>query len=94
LGRYTQKKDVPVMTEQPSAVAPANLIEALLALFSPLPAEASAAEQIMWHEGRARLLTDVAAFVDTPEAHAAAAGAWRECRGLIRYNAAGTELAR
>jgi hypothetical protein len=81
------------MTEQPSAVTPANLTEALLALFSPLPAEASAAEQIMWHEGRARLLTDVAAFVDTPEAHAAA-GAWRECSRLVRYHSDRTELAR
>jgi hypothetical protein len=82
------------MTEQLSEVTtPADLTAALLALFSPLPADASAAEQIVWHEGRARLLTDVAAFVDTPEAHAAAADAWHECSRLVHYSSDGTELA-
>jgi hypothetical protein len=72
------------MTEQPSPVPAADMVAALLRNLPEPPSNGSAAELIMWHEYRARLLTDVAAVVGTAEAHALAADAWRGSRQVLR----------
>jgi hypothetical protein len=89
-----QRKDIVVMTEQPSPVTSADMATALLDQVPARPPDASAAELTMWHEVRARLMTDIAGVVDTPEAHAAAADARRACLRLVRQSYERTEAAR
>ena len=72
-----ERKDIVIMTEQSSPVTPADMATALLDQVPARPPDVSAAELTMWHKVRARLLTDSADVVDTPEAHAAAADARR-----------------
>lgn len=72
------------MADQPATVSPADITAALLGQVPPLPGDASPAEQLAWHEGRARMLADIAVVTDTPKAHLAAADAWHECSLLAR----------
>ncbi len=82
------------MTGQPSRVSPAE-ISALLDTARTLHAAAPLAEQLAYHERKARLLSRVAADLDTADAHLAAAEAWHQCRDLAarQYNSS-TEVAR
>jgi len=82
------------MTEQPSRVTPDDIGAALLERLPPFPTGASVAERLAWFEARARLLTGIAAVVDTPDAHAAAADAWRECGRLAQNRPGGTGAVR
>jgi hypothetical protein len=79
------------MTDQPATVTAADITTVLLGQIPDLADDASPAEQLAWHEGRARLLNDIAAATDTPKAHLAAADAWHECSLLARRIHAGTE---
>jgi hypothetical protein len=79
------------MTDQPATVSPADIATVLLGQVPPLPEDASLSDQLTWHEGRARLLTDIAVVTDTPKAHLAAADAWHECSLLARRIYSGTE---
>ena len=73
-----------MMTDQPSRVTPAE-ISALLDQARRLIAEgASLADQIAYHERKACLLAQVAATLDTPEAHQVAADAWHQAAMLAR----------
>jgi hypothetical protein len=72
------------MTDQPSRVTPGE-ISALLDQARRLIAEdASLADRIAYHERKARLLSRIAASLDTPEAHQVAADAWHYVRVLAR----------
>ena len=63
------------MASQPSRVTPAE-ISALLDTARNLSADAPLAERLAYHERKARLLSRVAADLDTADAHLAAAEAW------------------
>jgi len=79
------------MTEQPATVTAADITAVLLGQVPDLADDASPAERLAWHEGRARLLSDIAVVTDTPKAYLAAADAWRECSLLARRMYTGTE---
>jgi kynureninase len=79
------------MTDQPATVSAAEMAEVLLANFPPLPSDTSAAEQITWHELRARLLADIAAVIGARDAQLAAPNAWRQRNQLARHLCSGTE---
>jgi len=79
------------MTEQPTTVTAADITSVLLGQVPALADDASPAEQLAWHEGRARLLSDIAAVTDTPKAHLVAADAWHECSLVARQIYCGTE---
>jgi hypothetical protein len=72
-----------MMTDQPSRVTPAE-ISALLDQARHLTRESPLADQIDYHERKARLLSRVAATLDTPEAHQVAADAWHYVGMLAR----------
>jgi hypothetical protein len=72
-----------MMTDQPSRVTPGE-ISALLDQARGLTRESPLADQIAYHERKARLLSRVAATLDTPEAHQVAADAWHYVGQLAR----------
>jgi hypothetical protein len=79
------------MADQPARVTPAE-ISALLDTARQLSPAAPLAEQIVYHERKASLLSRVAADLGTAEAHLAAADAWHYLSSLCRADAlAGTE---
>ncbi len=70
-----------MMTDQPRRVTPAEISELLATM--PMPGSfPSLGAQIAWHERKASLLSRIAAYLDTPEAHAAAAEAWDQLAAL------------
>lgn len=71
------------MTDQPARVSHAD-VTALLAEMANLPPDAPLAERLAWHERKARLLSRIAATVDTSEAYGEAAAAWHQCGRLSR----------
>jgi hypothetical protein len=71
------------MTDQPSRVTPAEISD-LLDQARRLDRDASLADQIAFHERKARLLSRVAASLDTVEAHQVAAEAWHYAGMLAR----------
>jgi hypothetical protein len=71
------------MADQPARVTPGE-ISALLDHARRLGSAASLAEQIAYHERKARLLSRVAASLDTPEAYRVAADAWQYVAQLAR----------
>jgi hypothetical protein len=70
-----------MMTDQPSRVTTGE-ISTLLDQARNLPADAPVSEQIAYHENKARLLSRIAADLDTAEAHLVAADAWHYARDL------------
>jgi hypothetical protein len=72
-----------MMTDQPARITP-DEISALLDQASGLTSESALADQIAYHERKARLLSRIAATVDTPEAHRVAADAWHYVGTLAR----------
>lgn len=81
------------MTGQPSRVTPAE-ISALLDAARNLHTDAPLAEQMAYHERKARLLSRVAADLDTADAHLTAAEAWHQARDLAARQHDPTEVAR
>lgn len=71
------------MREQPARVVAAD-ITALLRDMPGIKSETSLADQLAWHERKARLLNQIAASLDTPEAYQVAAEAWHQCGQLAR----------
>ena len=71
------------MTDQPARVTPGE-ISALLDQARGLTRESPLADQIVYHERKASLLSRIAATLDTPEAHQVAADAWHYARLLAR----------
>jgi hypothetical protein len=71
------------MTDQPSRVTPAEISD-LLGQAHGLTRESPLADQIAYHERKARLLSRIAATLDTPEAHQMAADAWHYVGVLAR----------
>jgi len=69
------------MTGQPSRVTPAE-ISALLDTARNLSRDTPLSERVAFHERKARLLSRIAADLDTSDAYLAAAGAWQQCRDL------------
>ena len=69
------------MTGQPSRVTPAE-ISALLDTARNLSRDTPLSERLAFHERKARLLSRIAADLDTSEAYLAAAEAWQQCRDL------------
>jgi hypothetical protein len=73
-----------MMADQPARVTPGE-ISALLDQVRRLIAEgASLADQIIYYERKAGLLSRIAATLDTPEAHQVAADAWHHVGKLAR----------
>ena len=72
-----------MMTDQPARVTPAE-ISALLDQARGLTRESPLADQIAYYERKARLLSRIAASVDTAEAHQVAADAWHYAGQLAR----------
>ena len=70
-----------MMTDQPSRVTPAEICD-LLRSMAGLSHDPPLGEQIAWHERKAILLSRIAADLDTPEAHAAAADSWDQLAAL------------
>jgi hypothetical protein len=70
-----------MMTDQPARVTPAEISD-LLRSMAGLSHDTPLGEQIAWHERKAVLLSRIAADLDTPEAHAAAAEAWDQLAAL------------
>jgi hypothetical protein len=70
-----------MMTDQLSRVTPGE-ISALLDQARNLSKDAPLDEQIGYHENKARLLSRIAADLDTAEAYLVAADAWHYVRGL------------
>jgi hypothetical protein len=71
------------MTDQPARVTPAEISE-LLDQACGLTRESSLADQIVYHERKASLLSRIAATLDTPEAHQVAADARHYAGQLAR----------
>lgn len=71
------------MTDQPARVTPAD-ITALLREMSALTPDTPLADQLAWHQRKARLLNQIAASLDTRTAYLAAAEAWHQCGQLAR----------
>ena len=71
------------MTDQPSRVTPAEM-SALLDQARALARDAALADQIAYHERKARLLSLIAARLDTAEAQQVAADAWHQVGLLAR----------
>jgi hypothetical protein len=71
------------MTDQPARVTPAE-ISALLDQARRLTHDAPLDDRIAYHERKARLLSRVAAHLDTAEAHQVAADAWHQVGTLAR----------
>jgi hypothetical protein len=72
-----------MMTGQPSRVTPAEIVD-LVASALAMDRQATLDEQIAYHERKARLLSRVAADLDTAEAHLVAAEAWQYASQLAR----------
>jgi hypothetical protein len=72
-----------IMTDQPARVTPGE-ISALLDQARRLTRDAPLADRIAHHERKARLLSRVAAHLDTAEAHRVAADAWHQVGMLAR----------
>jgi len=70
-------------TDQPARVSAAD-IAALLRDMAALRPDTPLAEQLAWHERKARLLSQIAASLDTAEAYLAASEAWHQCGQLAR----------
>jgi hypothetical protein len=70
-----------MMTDQPARVTPAEISDLLRSMAGLSPGTPSG-EQIAWHERKAALLSRIAADLDTPAAHAAAAEARDQLAGL------------
>lgn len=71
------------MAEQPARVTPAD-ITALLRDMAGITPDTPLTDQLAWHERKARLLNQIAASLDTPEAYQVAAEAWHQCGQLAR----------
>jgi hypothetical protein len=70
-----------MMTDEPSRVTPAD-ISTLLTAVRALTPDAPLGEQIAYFERKARLLSEIAADLDTPDAYAVAADAWDQVAAL------------
>ncbi len=79
------------MPDQPSRVTPAEISD-LLDHVRQLPACATLADQIAYHEHKASLLSRIAADLDTAEAHEVAAQAWHHLADLARRADAQAEV--
>jgi hypothetical protein len=71
------------MTTQPSRVTPADIRD-LLDHAIAMSSGATLDEQIAYYERKARLLSRIAADLDTAEAHVVAADAWHYASELAR----------
>jgi hypothetical protein len=70
-------------TDQPAHVGAAD-IAALLRDMAALTPETPLRMQLAWHERKARLLSQIAAAIDTADAYLAASEAWHQCSQLAR----------
>jgi predicted outer membrane protein len=73
-----------IMTDQPARVTPGEISELLDHARQMISGVASLDEQIAYHQRKANLLSQVAADLDTPEAHQVAADAWHYLGSLCR----------
>ncbi len=71
------------MAEQPASVTPAD-ITALLRDMAAITPDTPLADQLAWHERKARLLNQLAASLDSPAAYQVAAEAWHQCGQLAQ----------
>ena len=69
------------MTDQPARVTPAEISDLLDQARQLIPG-ADLTDLIAYHEQKARLLSRIAADLDTTEAHEVAADAWHHVRTL------------
>jgi hypothetical protein len=83
------------MTDQPARVTPGEISDLLDHARQLISGGASPEEQIAYHQHKASLLSQVAADLDTAEAHQVAADAWHYLGSLCRRAdaQAGTEAA-
>ena len=70
------------MTDQPARVTPGEISDLLDHARQLISGGASPEEQIAYHQHKASLLSQVAADLDTAEAHLVAAEAWHQVRTL------------
>jgi hypothetical protein len=89
--RAPLRRNPSIMTDQPSRITPAEIAD-LLDHARTLAPDAPLAEQIVYHERKAHLLSQVAASIDTPEAHQVAADAWHYVGRLARQRGQRTGL--
>lgn len=82
-----------MMNPEPSRVTPAEISE-LLAAARALPLDAPLDDQIEFHRRKARLLSRIAADLNTPDAYMASAEAWQQAARLCRRRDRGEEAAR
>ena len=71
------------MTDQPARVTSADIAAVLRGMVGLTP-DTPLADWLAWHECKARLLSQIAASVDTSAAYLAAAEAWHEAGQLAR----------
>jgi hypothetical protein len=81
--RGALRKELPIMTAQPSRVTPAEISD-LLDQARQLGPGAALADQITYHERKAHLLSRIAADLGTSDAHEVAADAWHHVSTLCR----------
>jgi hypothetical protein len=75
-----------MMPDQPSRVTALEIADLLSSMQQGGPS-APLAAQIAWHERKAHILMRIAADIDTPAAHMAAAEAWHFVSTLARHAA-------
>jgi len=73
-----------MMSDPPRRVTPADIC-ALLDQLRALAPDTPLPERIAYHQRKARLLSGIAADLDTPKAHAVAAEAWDQLAALTRH---------
>ena len=69
-------------TDQPARVSAADIVS-LLHDMATLTSETPLRMQPAWYERKARLLSQIAASLDTAEAYLAASEAWHQCGQLV-----------